>query len=194
MRTAQITRNTNETQISVSLNLDGTGTSKLSLNVGFLEHMLTLFAKHSGIDLELKAEGDTHVDFHHLTEDAGITLGQAVAEALGDKAGIRRYGFFLLPMDETLAEVAVDFGGRPYFVFRAEFPTPKVGEFDTELVRDFFQGFSTAASCNLHMNLRYGVNSHHIAEALFKGFARAVRVAVESDPRMTGVPSTKGVL
>ena len=194
MRTSSITRNTQETQISLKLNLDGAGKSDLSLEVGFLKHMLTLFAKHGALDLELDATGDLEVDFHHLTEDVGITLGKAFAQALGDKAGITRYGFFVLPMDETLVETAIDFGGRPYFVFNVDFPTPKVGDFDTELVRDFFQGFSTAAACNLHINLRYGINSHHIAEAIFKSVARAIRAAVAPDARMTGIPSTKGVL
>ena len=193
-RTAEISRDTKETQIQMSLNLDGFGHSNLELKVGFLEHMLTLLAKHSGMDLDLKAEGDIHVDFHHLTEDTGIVLGEAIRKALGNKAGIRRYGFFLLPMDETLVEIAVEFGGRPYFVFNADFPTPKVGDFDTELVRDFWHGFSCAALCNLHINLKYGKNSHHIAEAIFKCAARAIRMAIEMDPRIHDIPSTKGVI
>lgn len=193
-RTSEITRNTNETRITLAVNLDGTGCAEIATGAGFLDHMLTLLAKHSACDMKIAAKGDTWIDFHHTTEDVGIALGQAVAQALGDKRGIRRYGFFLLPMDETLAEVAVDFGGRPYFVFNAEFPSPKVGDFDTELVRDFFHGFSTAAACNLHIRLRYGDNSHHIAEAIFKCFARAFRMAVEPDGRIQDVPSTKGVL
>jgi len=193
-RTATTNRNTSETQIQMTLALDGTGRSSLDLNVGFLEHMLTLLAKHSGMDLILNAKGDTHVDFHHLTEDTGIVLGETLRKALGNKAGIRRYGFFILPMDETLVEIAVDFGGRPYFVFNADFPTPKVGDFDTELIRDFWHGFSCAALCNLHINLRYGQNSHHIAEAIFKCAARAIRSAIEMDPRLHDIPSTKGVL
>ena len=193
-RVAKITRNTHETQISLELGLDGRGTSQLTLEVGFLEHMLTLFARHGALDLTLNAAGDTHVDFHHLTEDTGIALGQAFQQALGDKAGIRRYGHVLLPMDETLVEVAIDFGGRPFLVFQADFPTPKVGDFDTELVRDFFHGWATAAQCNLHILLRYGTNSHHIAEAIFKGVARAARMALEKDPRISDIPSTKGVL
>ncbi len=193
-RKAEITRNTNETQIQMALNLDGTGKSNLDLKVGFLEHMLTLFTKHSAMDLELHAEGDTYIDFHHITEDSGIVLGETIRKALGNKAGIRRYGFFLLPMDETLVEVAVDFGGRPFFVYNVEFPTPKVGEFDTELVCDFWQGFSCAALCNLHINLKYGRNSHHIAEAIFKCVARAIRAAVEMDGKLNDIPSTKGVL
>jgi len=193
-RKAEITRNTYETQIQMALNLDGTGKSHLELKVGFLEHMLTLLAKHSAMDLDLKAEGDIHVDFHHITEDAGIVLGETIRKALGNKAGIRRYGFFLLPMDETLVEIAVDFGGRPYFVYNAEFPTPKVGDFDTELVRDFWHGFSCAALCNLHINVKYGQNSHHIAEGIFKCAARAIRMAIEMDPRQHDVPSTKGVI
>lgn len=193
-RTAEIVRNTKETQIKMSLNLDGVGRSSLELKVGFLEHMLTLLAKHSGMDLDLNAEGDIHVDFHHLTEDTGIVLGEAVRKALGNKAGIRRYGFFLLPMDETLVEIAVDFGGRPFFVFNADFPTPKVGDFDTELIRDFWHGFSCAALCNFHVNLKYGKNSHHIAEGIFKCAARAIRMAIEMDPRLHDIPSTKGVV
>ncbi len=193
-RTAEIIRNTKETQITATVHLDGTGTSEISTGVGFLDHMLTLLAKHSACDLKIAAAGDTWIDFHHTTEDVGIALGQAVAQALGDKRGIRRYGFLLLPMDETLAEVALDLGGRPFFVFNATFPSPKVGDFDTELVRDFFHGFSTAALCNLHISLRYGDNSHHIAEAIFKCFARALRMAVEMDGRIQDVPSTKGIL
>ena len=194
MRESEIIRNTKETQISLSLNLDGSGKSEISTGVGFLDHMLTLLAKHSASDLKIAAKGDSWIDFHHTTEDIGISLGQAVSMALGEKRGIRRFGHFLLPMDETLAEVALDLSGRPYFVFHAEFPTPKVGDFDTELVRDFFHGFSTAAQCNLHIQLRYGENSHHIAEAIFKCFARALRMAVELDPRIQDIPSTKGVL
>lgn len=193
-RKAKITRDTRETQIQMSLNLDGTGKSSLDLKVGFLEHMLTLLAKHSAMDINLKAEGDLHVDFHHLTEDTGIVLGETIREALGNKAGIRRYGFFVLPMDETLVEIAVDFGGRPCFVYNAEFPTPKVGDFDTELIRDFWHGFSCAALCNLHINVKYGQNSHHIAEGIFKCAARAIRMAVEMDPRLHDIPSTKGVI
>lgn len=194
MRIAEIVRNTNETQIEMSLNVDGSGKSALTLPVGFLEHMLMLLAKHSGMDLKMTATGDVHVDFHHLTEDTGIVLGETLRQALGNKAGIRRYGFFLLPMDETLVEIAVDFGGRPYFVYNVDFPTPKVGDFDTELVRDFWHGFSCAALCNLHINLKYGQNSHHIAEAIFKCVARAIRMATEMDPKMHDIPSTKGVL
>ncbi|MDO4570801.1 MAG: imidazoleglycerol-phosphate dehydratase HisB [Planctomycetia bacterium] len=194
LRTSKVTRNTKETQIELGLNLDGTGLAELQVPVGFLEHMLHLFARHGALDLNVRAAGDIHVDFHHLTEDVGIVLGEAFKKALGNKAGIRRYGFFLLPMDETLVEAAVDFSGRPYFEYNVKFPTPKVGDFDTELVRDFFHGFSCAAMCNLHLNLRYGANSHHIAEAIFKCTARAIRAAVEKDPRMSGVPSTKGVL
>lgn len=194
MRKAEIKRETKETRIGLGIVLDGAGQATLDLPVGFLGHMLTLLAKHSATDLTVVARGDIEVDFHHITEDIGITLGEAVRSALGDKAGIRRYGFFQLPMDETLVEVAIDFGGRPYFVYNVEFPTPKVGDFDTELVRDFFQGFATSALCNLHINLKYGQNSHHIAEGIFKCFARAMRMALEMDPRMTGIPSTKGTL
>ena len=194
MRKSEITRNTKETQIILHLDLDGTGKSEISTGAGFLDHMLTLLAKHSAADLKITAKGDSWIDFHHTTEDVGIALGEAVAQALGDKRGIRRYGHFLLPMDEALAEVALDLGGRPCFVYHANFPTPKVGDFDTELVRDFFHGFSTAAKCNLHLHVRYGENSHHIAEAAFKCFARALRMAAELDGRIQDVPSTKGIL
>jgi imidazoleglycerol-phosphate dehydratase len=151
-------------------------------------------AKHAAMDLTIKAAGDLHVDQHHTVEDVGICLGQAVREALGDRAGIRRYGHFTLPMDETLATCAVDLGGRPFFVFQAEFPGAKIGEFDSELVADFWQAFATNALCNLHVLVHYGRNGHHIAEAIFKTAARALRMAVELDPRISGVPSTKGVL
>ncbi|MDO4550559.1 MAG: imidazoleglycerol-phosphate dehydratase HisB [Planctomycetia bacterium] len=193
-RKTQIFRNTQETQITLSLNLDGTGHSEISTGVGFMDHMLTLLSKHAAMNLEITAKGDTWIDFHHITEDLGITLGQALLKGLGDKRGIRRYGHFLLPMDETLAEVALDLGGRPYFVYHADFPTPKVGDFDTELVRDFFHGLSTSALCNLHIHVRYGDNSHHIAEAIFKCFARALRMAVDADDRIHDIPSTKGIL
>ncbi len=194
MRKQSIQRNTLETQISLEWNLDGEGLSTISTGQGFLDHMLTLLAKHSGTDLILKATGDLHVDAHHTTEDIGIALGTALKDALGNKAGIRRYGCFTLPMDETLVTVAVDLGGRPFFVCNAEFPTPRVGDFDTELVYDFWQGFSTAAMCNLHIKLEYGRNSHHIAEAIYKCTARALRAAWEIDPKEKGIPSTKGSL
>lgn len=193
-RTATIRRSTAETNIKLDLNLDGTGQSTIATGVGFFDHMLTLLAKHAAMDLLVKAAGDLHVDQHHTVEDVGICLGQAVREALGDRAGIRRYGHFTLPMDETLATCAVDLGGRPFFVFQAEFPSPKIGEFDSELVADFWQAFATNALCNLHALVHYGRNCHHIAEAIFKTAARALRMALEPDPRISGVPSTKGVL
>lgn len=193
-RTATIQRKTGETDIRLTLNLDGQGEADITTGIGFFDHMLHLLAKHSAIDLEVKADGDIEVDGHHTVEDVGICLGMALAEAIGDKRGIRRYGHFVLPMDETLAEAAIDLGGRPYFVFNADFPSQKIGEFDTELVREFWQAFSTNGLCNLHMNARYGDNSHHIAEGLFKATARALRMAVESDPRIAGVPSTKETL
>ncbi|MCX7428614.1 MAG: imidazoleglycerol-phosphate dehydratase HisB [Planctomycetia bacterium] len=193
-RTARIERKTAETQIELSLDLDGEGRSEIATGVGFFDHMLTLLAKHAAIDLNVKAEGDLDVDQHHTVEDVGICLGMAVKEALGDKRGIRRYGHFALPMEETLVTAAVDLGGRAYFVFNVEFPAAKIGEFDSELVADFWQAFSANALCNLHVNLHYGRNSHHVAEAVFKAAARALRGAVEADPRITGVPSTKGTL
>ncbi len=194
MRSSTISRNTKETQITLTVNLDGSGRSEIATGIGFLDHMLTLFAAHSLIDLDVKATGDLHIDAHHTVEDIGIALGQAFSTALGKKEGINRYGHFTLPMDETLVGVAVDFCGRPCFVYGVEFKHPKIGEFDTELVHEFWQGFSASASCNLHLLLHYGTNGHHVAEALFKAAARAVRMAVETDPRRQGVPSTKGVL
>lgn len=194
MRQTTITRQTKETEITLRLNLDGTGNSITETGIGFLDHMLTLFAGHSLIDLDIQAKGDLHVDGHHLTEDIGIVLGQAFVQTLGDKKGIRRYGFFTLPMDETLFTAAVDFSGRPHFVDKVEFLQPKIGDFDTELIHEFWQGVAMAGLCNLHQLLHYGTNSHHIAEAMFKGTARAVRAAVEYDPRQPGIPSTKGTL
>lgn len=193
-RTAKIDRQTSETQITLQLDLDGTGQSDVETGVGFLDHMLTLFTKHSAADLSVKAAGDLHIDQHHTAEDVGICLGQAVRQAAGDKAGIRRYGHFTLPMDETLATVAIDLSGRQYLHFQADFPSAKIGEFDSELVEEFWRAFSGNALCNLHILLHHGRNSHHIAEAIFKASGRALRMAVESDPRMTGVPSTKGSL
>ena len=194
MRTTTITRNTKETQVTLTVNLDGSNQADIVTGIGFLDHMLTLFAAHSQIDLTVKATGDLHIDAHHTVEDIGITLGQAFTETLGTKAGIRRYGHFTLPMDETLVTAAVDFGGRPSFVYSVEFKSPMIGGFDAELVHEFWQGFSAAAACNLHLLLHYGTNGHHIAEALFKATARAVRMAIEFDSRQQGVPSTKGVL
>ena len=193
-RTAKIERKTNETEITLELNLDGTGKSKINTGVGFLDHMLELFARHGVFDLKVIAKGDLHVDQHHTVEDTGICLGLAFREALGDKAGIRRYGHFTLPMEETLVTTAIDLSGRYYMVFGVEFPAQKIGDFDSELVEDFWQAFAANALCNLHVVLHYGRNSHHISEATFKSFARTLRMAVEADRRMTGVPSTKGVI
>ena len=194
MRTAQIERKTKETEISLKINLDGLGISNISTGIGFLDHILTLLSAHSFVDMDIQAKGDLHVDGHHLTEDIGIALGQAFVQALRDKKGIRRYGHFALPMDETLISTAIDFGGRPHFVFNVEFNRPKIGDFDTELINEFWQGFAMSGLCNLHIQCHYGTNSHHIAEGIFKCVARSIRNAVEPDPRQTGVPSTKGVL
>ena len=193
-RSSQVQRQTAETNIELKLTLDGIGESQISTGVGFLDHMLTLFAKHGAFDLVVKASGDLDVDQHHTVEDVGICLGNAFREALGAKSGIRRYGHFTLPMEETLVTSAADLGGRAFFVFEAEFPTPKIGEFDSELVADFWQAFAANALCNLHLVVHNGRNSHHIAEGLFKAAARALRMAAESDPRTEGVPSTKGTL
>jgi len=193
-RTATIDRATRETQIHLELNLDGSGTGSWQTGVGFLDHMLELFTRHGALDLKVEAKGDLHVDQHHTVEDVGICLGQAVKQALGDKAGLRRYGHFTLPMEETLCTTAIDLSGRYCLVFNAPFASPKIGDFDTELVEDFFQAFAANALCSLLVLVHYGRNSHHIAEAIFKSTARALRMAVESDPRMTGVPSTKGTL
>jgi imidazoleglycerol-phosphate dehydratase len=193
-RTATIERKTAETNIRLRLDLDGTGQADVATGVGFLDHMLTLLAKHSATDLSVRAEGDLEVDQHHTVEDVGICLGQALKQALGDKAGIRRYGHFTLPMEETLATVAIDLSGRFALVFHADFPAAKIGDFDSELVKEFWQAFAANALCNLHILVHYGRNSHHISEAIFKVIARALRMAVEADPRMSGVPSTKGAL
>ncbi|HIQ22928.1 MAG TPA: imidazoleglycerol-phosphate dehydratase HisB [Planctomycetes bacterium] len=193
-RTAHIQRKTAETQIEVELSLDGSGQARVSTGVGFLDHMLTLLARHGALDLVVRARGDLEVDQHHTVEDVGICLGQAFRQALGQKAGIRRYGHCTLPMEESLATAAVDLGGRAYFVFQAEFPSQKIGDFDSELVADFWQAFAANALANLHIILHHGRNSHHIAEAVFKATARALRMAAEADPRMDDVPSTKGVL
>jgi len=193
-RTAKIDRSTRETQIRLELNLDGSGTGRWQTGVGFLDHMLELFTRHGALDLTVEAKGDLHVDQHHTVEDVGICLGQAVRQALGDKAGIRRYGHFTLPMEETLCTTAIDLSGRYYLVFNAAFNSAKIGDFDSELVEDFFQAFAANALCNLHVLVHYGRNSHHVAEAIFKAAARALRMAIESDPRLPGVPSTKGTL
>jgi imidazoleglycerol-phosphate dehydratase len=195
MRAARISRRTAETDVSVSLALDGSGQAKIATGVGFLDHMLELFSRHALFDLDLQVTGDLHVDQHHTTEDAGIALGQAFAQALGEKKGIARYAGVHLPMDETLSRVALDISGRPFLVFRTAFPTEKVGGFDTELVREFFQAFAMNGGVTLHVETFYGDNSHHIAESCFKGLARALRAAVALDPREGGrVPSTKGSL
>lgn len=193
-RAASIDRKTNETQIRLELNLDGSGQSKIKTGVGFLDHMLELFTRHAVIDLSVEAHGDLHVDQHHTVEDTGICLGQAIRQALGNKAGIRRYGHFTLPMEETLVTTAIDFSGRYYMVFNAPMASQKIGDFDSELVEDFWQATAANALCNLHVLLHYGRNSHHVSEAIFKSAARALRMAVEQDPRSPGVPSTKGTL
>jgi imidazoleglycerol-phosphate dehydratase len=193
-RTAKIQRRTAETDIQLELNLDGTGQSQIQTGVGFFDHMLTLLAKHAGFDLQVEAKGDLQVDQHHTVEDVGICLGQAIKQSLGDKQGIRRYGHFTLPMEETLVTTAVDLSGRYYLVFNAPIPSPQIGQFDSELIEDFWQATAANALCNLHIVLHHGRNSHHISEAIFKSAARALRMAVEPDPRMTGVPSTKGTL
>ena len=194
MRTATIHRKTNETEIRLELNLDGSGQARIKTGVGFFDHMLELFTRHGAFDLTVESTGDLHVDQHHTVEDVGICLGQAFRQALGDKAGIRRYGHFTLPMEETLCTTAIDLSGRYYLVFQGQFPSPKIGQFDTELVEDFWQAVAANALCNMHILVPYGRNSHHVSEAIFKCAARALRMAVEPDPRMTGVPSTKGTL
>jgi imidazoleglycerol-phosphate dehydratase len=193
-RTGTIKRKTAETDIELTLQLDGHGSADVKTGVGFLDHMLTLFAKHSLTDLTVRARGDLHIDQHHNVEDVGICLGQAIDRALGDKTGIRRYGDATLPMDETLVTVALDLSGRPFFVWKVTFQTDKIGEFDTQLVEEFWHAVSVHARMNLHVLLHHGHNSHHIAEATFKAAARAFAVAVERNPRITGVPSTKGML
>ena len=195
MREAVITRKTTETEISVAINLDGTGVAEVSTGVGFLDHMLDQLARHALIDLRVTAKGDLHIDDHHTVEDCGIAIGQALTAALGDKRGIRRYGHFRLAMDDTQVACALDLSGRPFLVWNVAFTAPKIGSFDTELVREFFQALSTHGGITLHLDLVHGINSHHIAEATFKAVARALREAVELDPRRAGViPSTKGSL
>lgn len=195
MRTATIKRKTKETDIEVFVNLDGTGVANIATGIGFFDHMLDLLARHSRIDLTVKAVGDLHIDYHHTTEDTGIALGQAVKQALGNMAGITRYAGVHMPMDETLSRVVIDISGRPFLVFRADFPRDKIGEFDTELVREWFQAFAINAGVTLHVETLYGDNSHHIAESCFKGLARALRTAVAIDPKAAGeIPSTKGSL
>ena len=193
-RVAEIVRETRETRIRLKLRLDGRGSSQVRTGVGFLDHMLELFARHGLFDLEVACEGDIQVDDHHSTEDVGICLGQAIDRALGDKAGIRRYGHSILPMDETLVTCAVDLGGRAYWAWQAPMPSAKIGTFDSELVADFWQAVATQGRMNLHVLLHYGRNTHHISEAIFKGLARSIREASEIDPRGVGIPSTKGSL
>ena len=195
MRKAEITRTTNETEISVSVTLEGTGQHHMATGVGFFDHMLDQLSRHALIDIALTAKGDLHIDDHHTVEDCGIALGQALARALGDKRGIRRYGECSLPMDDAQVRCALDLSGRPFLVWNVPFPTPKIGSFDTELVREFFQALATHGGITLHVDLIHGINSHHIAEAVFKAVARSLRLAVEADPRMAGsIPSTKGAL
>ncbi|RII29827.1 MAG: imidazoleglycerol-phosphate dehydratase HisB [Geobacter sp.] len=193
-RTATIERITKETRIRMELSVDGRGQAKVCTSVPFLDHMLNLFARHGLFDLTIEASGDIDIDFHHTVEDVGIVLGEAFKQALGDKNGIRRYGQATVPMDETLAAVAVDFSGRPYLVYHVALPKVKIGDFDVELAREFFQAFVNHCGLNLHINVMYGDNVHHIIEACFKAFARAVDVATQLDPRVEGVMSTKGVL
>jgi imidazoleglycerol-phosphate dehydratase len=195
MRKAEITRSTAETQISVAVNLDGTGVYDNQTGVGFFDHMLDQLSRHSLIDMTVRAKGDLHIDDHHTVEDVGIALGQALVRALGDKKGIRRYGHFRLAMDDAQVVAALDLSARPYLVWNVDFPSQKIGTFDTELVREFFQALSSHGGITLHVDRIHGLNSHHIAEATFKAVARALREAVEPDPRMSGVlPSTKGAL
>lgn len=195
MRTGRIERNTAETRILVEVNLDGTGTYDVTTGIGFLDHMVEQFSKHSLIDVTMRVEGDLHVDQHHTTEDSALALGQALAQALGDKGGIHRYGEAHAPMDETLARVALDISGRPYLVWKAAFTQEKLGEWDTELIEHWFQSIGQTAGLTLHCELLYGQNNHHICEALYKAFARAMRTAVAIDPRKQGaIPSTKGIL
>lgn len=195
MRKGAVSRKTNETAIDVAVDLDGTGKADVATGVGFFDHMLDQLARHSLVDITIRAEGDLHIDDHHTVEDVGIALGQALREALGDKRGVTRYADCLLPMDETLTRVALDISGRPFLVFRTEFPTQKIGTFDVELVREFFQALSVNAGLTLHVETLYGANSHHIAESCFKGVARALGAALAVDPRQAArIPSTKGAL
>jgi len=193
-RIAEIVRKTRETDIRLRLDLDGSGRSEVASGVGFLDHMLELFARHALMDLDVACRGDLQVDAHHTTEDIGICLGQAIDRALGDRSGISRYGHSVLPMDETLVTCAVDLGGRPYWAWQAPMPSPKIGDFDSELVADFWQAVAVQGRMNLHVLLHYGRNTHHVSEAIFKGLARSLRDATARDPRRQGVPSTKGSL
>lgn len=195
VRKARVTRNTLETQVDVSVNLDGTGAGKFSTGVPFLDHMLDQVARHGCVDLEITAKGDLHIDAHHTVEDVGITLGQAVKEALGSKQGIRRYGHAYVPLDEALSRVVIDLSGRPGLEYHADYPRARIGDFDVDLLLEFFRGFVNNAAVTLHIDNLRGVNAHHVAETIFKAFGRALRMAVEADPRLAGVlPSTKGAL
>ena len=194
-RRASVKRKTRETEISVSVDLDGSGRSEIATGIGFLDHMLEQLSRHSLIDLTLKAKGDLHIDFHHTTEDTGIAIGEAVSKALGERKGINRYGDALIPMDETLTRVALDASNRPYLIWKVSFTRPKLGEMDTELFKEWFQAFAQNAGLTLHIENLYGENNHHIVESCYKGLARALRAAIEIDPRKSdAVPSTKGVL
>ena len=193
-RTATLVRKTRETDIEVTLNLDGTGTCQVETGIGFLNHMLELFARHALIDLEVKASGDVNVDYHHTVEDVGLVLGSCLNKALGERRGIRRYGFFLMPMDEALCEVALDLGGRPFLVFASAMKHMQVRDFEVKLLEEFFRALSVEARMNVHIRQVYGDEVHHVCEAVFKGFARALRMAVELDPRESGVPSSKGAI
>lgn len=195
MRKAVVERATRETRVTAEVNLDGTGRCEVATGIGFLDHMLEQLSRHSLIDLVLRAEGDLHIDFHHTTEDTGIVIGQAIAQALGDRRGIRRYGNAAIPMDETLTRVSVDVSNRPYLIWRVAFSRPKLGEMDTELFKEWFQAFAQNAGITLHIENAYGENTHHMVESCYKGLARALRDAIERDSRIAGeVPSTKGVL
>lgn len=195
MRSASLTRDTRETQISVSVNLDGSGDYDVATGIGFLDHMLEQLSRHSLVDLKIAAKGDLHIDYHHTTEDTGIAIGGAVSQALGDRAGIVRYGHAYIPMDETLTRVAIDLSNRPYLIWKVHLPRPKLGEMDTELFKEWFQAFAQAAGATLHVETLYGENTHHIVESAYKGLARALRMALAIDPRKAdAVPSTKGVL
>lgn len=194
MRTARIERATRETEISLEICLDGEGKADLTTGIGFLDHMLELCAAHAMFDLNVQAQGDLHVDQHHTVEDVGLCLGTALQEALGDKRGISRYGHCTLPMDDSLVTTAIDLGGRPHLVWKVDIPAGRIGDFDSELLREFWQAFANTAMANVHVILHHGLNSHHVAEAIFKSAARSLRAAVERDPRQAGVPSTKGNL
>ena len=193
-RTATLTRKTRETDITVALDLDGTGICHVETGIGFLNHMLELFARHALVDLDVKASGDVNVDYHHTVEDAGLVIGACLNQALGERRGIRRYGFFQLPMDESLCEVALDLGGRPFLVFASAMKHMKVRDFEVKLLEEFFRALTVEGRMNVHIRQIYGDEAHHVCEAMFKGFARALRMAVENDPRETGIPSSKGTI